>query len=417
MAIRLAACATHPIQVQVPLFRALARRPEVDLHVFFAGDNNVRPTYSPQFDVTVQWDIPLLEGYDYTILGNRARMANSQAEPGLLRRLLTFSAPEIRERLVDGAFDALLVPGYARLFYLEAVQGARRAGAAVLFRGNNRDETGGTRPRWKRMARRVALGRFYRRVDAFLSVGKYMRRHFEDFGIADSRIFDTPYCIDDALFERHRAHFLPQRDEIRRELGIPGGALALLYAGKLSPRKAPLVLARAFAALGPREDLFLIVMGEGPLRADFERRLAPVAGNRVKMVGFVNQSQVGRYYAASDALVLCSDFGESWGLVVNEAMTFGLPALVSEGVGCREDLVLHGETGYVFPRGDADRLASSIGELLADRDLAIRMGRQARQRIAGYSVDRNVEGILAALAATVGPRRGRRRSEGLAEEG
>ncbi|ANM29057.1 hypothetical protein ABI59_04795 [Acidobacteria bacterium Mor1] len=405
MAIRLAACATHPIQVQVPLFRCLARQPDIDLHVFYANDDNVRPTYSPQFGVTMAWDVPLLEGYPYTVLGNRATMSNSAAEPGLLRRMLVFNAPEIRDRLREARFDALLVPGYARLFYLQAMEGARRSGTAILFRGNNRDETGDPRPLLKRTARRLALRRVYGRIDAFLSIGKYMRRHFHEFGVDDSRIFDTPYCIDDALFEDQRARFLPQRDTIREELGIPPEALVLLYSGKISSQKAPLLLAEALEILGPCPDLHLIVMGDGPLRGELEQAARPLLGPRLHMLGFVNQSAVGRYHAASDCLVLCSDRGESWGLVVNEAMTFGRPALVSDGVGCRDDLVQHGRTGFVFPRGDAGKLAGHLRDLLTDRGLAARMGREARELIAGYSVERNVEGIRAALESVTGQKR------------
>ncbi len=401
MAIRLAACATHPIQVQVPLFRELAACPDIDLQVFYANDDNTRPTYNPAFGVTVEWDTPILEGYSYRFLQNRAPLSNAVVDPGMVRRLFSSSAPQIRQHLVQGQFDALLVPGYTRLFYLQAIEGARRAGAAVLFRGNNRDETGGRRPRLREAVRNVALKGLYRRIDAFLSVGKYMRRHFRQFGVAEERIFDTPYCIDDRLFADQRERFLPQRDAIRSELGIPPGAVALLYSGKISPKKAPGVLAAALCAVGRRDDLHVIVMGDGPLRAEFEEKVRPVLGDHLKMLGFINQSQVGRYHAASDALVLCSDYGESWGLVVNEAMTFGRPSLVSDGVGCREDLVLEGETGFVFPRGDSGRLAEHIHSLLADRELLTAMGRNAEERIKSFSVARNVEGIREALEVVV----------------
>jgi glycosyltransferase involved in cell wall biosynthesis len=102
-------------------------------------------------------------------------------------------------------------------------------------------------------------------------------------------------------------------------------------------------------------------------------------------------------YAAADCLALPSDFGETWGLVVNEAMACGLPAIVSDRVGCATDLVEDGVTGRVFRFGDVPALADAIASSAGAPERLAMMGAEARERIAGYSVEAAVAATLDAV--------------------
>ena len=87
---------------------------------------------------------------------------------------------------------------------------------------------------------------------------------------------------------------------------------------------------------------------------------------------------------------------ETWGLVVNEAMACGLPAVVSEGVGCAPDLIVAGETGEMFPMGDTDALADAMERAL------LLIGsppspRHSTSKMQIYSLETAVEGIIAAM--------------------
>src|SRR5205823_8781762 len=75
--------------------------------------------------------------------------------------------------------------------------------------------------------------------------------------------------------------------------------------------------------------------------------------------GFLNQTEVSRAYVAADVLVLPSDYNETWGLVVNEAMASGLPCIISDRCGCAPDLGEH-EGNSVFQYGNVQRLADGI---------------------------------------------------------
>ena len=106
-------------------------------------------------------------------------------------------------------------------------------------------------------------------------------------------------------------------------------------------------------------DLWGIVVGDGPLRRQMEE-YAVQAKIPVSFVGFLNQGEISKAYVSSDCLVLPSDASETWGLVVNEAFVCGIPAIVSDAVGCAPDLIVERETGWVFQRGDWNELTLRI---------------------------------------------------------
>ena len=149
--------------------------------------------------------------------------------------------------------------------------------------------------------------------------------------------------------------------------------------------------------MGLPDDAVLLYVGDGSLRSEIERRLRPRLQQRLIMPGFVNQSALGSFYAAADIFVLPSE-RETWGLVVNEAQQFALPVIVSDRVGCRHDLVVEGETGFVFPVGDLEALAARLRQLLASRGLRESMGAAGRQRVlTSYTPEAAVRGIATAM--------------------
>ena len=137
------------------------------------------------------------------------------------------------------------------------------------------------------------------------------------------------------------------------------------------------------------------MVGDGQLRADCER-FAQEYRLPVSFTGFVNQSQMPSVYAVSDVLILPSDGRETWGLVVNEAMACGLPAVVSDEVGCWPNLIEEGRTGFVFRCGDTDRLAEIL-TIFVKNPIQKEMGQEASRRIKQYSLEEAALGISRAL--------------------
>jgi glycosyltransferase involved in cell wall biosynthesis len=174
-----------------------------------------------------------------------------------------------------------------------------------------------------------------------------------------------------------------------------------LFCGKFEEKKHPLELLRAFnSSVKSANNIHLLMVGDGELRAECEA-YARAHDLPVTFTGFLNQSEIAEAYGLADCLVLASDAGETWGLVVNEAMACGLPAIVSELVGCASDLVIPGQTGAVFSFGEWNELSSLMVKLAElPEDLQI-MGVRAKARVSDYSPETAAQGVLNAVTKLV----------------
>ena len=115
----------------------------------------------------------------------------------------------------------------------------------------------------------------------------------------------------------------------------------------------------------------------------------------VRITGFVNQTQIPAYYALADVLVLCSET-ETWGLSVNEAMCASLPIIVSNTVGCADDLVQNGVNGFIFETGNVAQLSDAIKTVVRDENFRIRAGKKSLDIIQHFTYQKVVDNILKA---------------------
>ena len=378
---------THPIQYQVPVFRALSGEPDIDLTVLFA----MIPDAAQQgagFGVAFEWDLPLLDGYAHRTLQNVAR------DPSVTR-FAGCDCPDIGTALDELQTDVLVINGWNAKSCLQGLWAAKRRGLRTVVRGEANDLR--ERAWWKRRLQ----SHLVRRFDAAGFIGEANRRFYLDRGLRGSQLFPARYCIENDRFAR--AIDDGERERVRRQRGIPDDAVCFLFSGKLEPKKHPAKMIAAFrraAAVAEAEGrrLHLLLVGDGPLRAECE---AAAGGcEAISFAGFVNQTQIPGLYAASDCLILPSDAGETWGLVVNEAMACGRPAIVSDLAGCHLDLITPSQTGWTFPFGDWDALADRIAAAAA-ADLPA-VGRAARERIADYSPERAAAGLAESIRAVAG---------------
>ena len=191
-----------------------------------------------------------------------------------------------------------------------------------------------------------------------------------------------------------------RRAATRAAWGASPETFVSLFVGRLVEEKGVLTALEAVEAL--RRDgrpALLVVSGDGPLRARLDRLTRE--GAAAHLTGHLDELELADAYGAADAFVLPSRF-EPWGLVVNEAMAAGLPVVVSDAVGAREDLVLDGVTGASFPAGDAEALAARLRSFLDDPTLARRLGAEGRRRIEGWSMPTYVASLQAVVAVAAG---------------
>jgi glycosyltransferase involved in cell wall biosynthesis len=174
---------------------------------------------------------------------------------------------------------------------------------------------------------------------------------------------------------------------------------AILYAAKFDPRKHPNDLVTAFHKLQSEGvDAQLVMVGSGALEPVLRAMVKELGLRNVSFPGFVNQADLPDVYSACDVFVLPSD-NEPWGLAVNEAMCAGLPVVVSEEVGCAEDLVETGVNGATFTAGSVDELTAALRPLLTNPDYRARCGAASLKRMGGWSYAECGIGLRKAIEA------------------
>ncbi len=386
---RVAALASHPIQYQAPLFRALAAHPEVDLHVFFCERWGATAYPDPGFRVNVSWDIPLLEGYPSTFLPNRSPFHYPSSFWGVLN-------PGVFTTIRRGGFHALMIHGWALASNWIAWAAAPEI-TRILLRGetNGLAEPTGL----KGAGRRLLLKKFFRRTSAFLAIGTRNASFYRSYGVPAERIFSTPYSVDNEFFMRRAEVLFSQKKSLRRKNEIPPDLPVILFCGKLTPAKRPVDLLDAFASLPQSLGASLVFVGDGVLRSELETTARKKRIPHVFFLGSQNQSQMPACYAMADVLVLPSEF-EPWGLAVNEAMCCGLPIIASDQVGAAVDLIREGINGFIYPAGKVEALADCLRKVLDNESIRRQMGRQSRELIRHWGIPECVEGILQALHST-----------------
>ena len=391
---RLAILSTHPIQYHSAWFRAMASRPELGLHVYYCHKATPREQADAGFGVGFDWDVPLLEGYPYSFLKN---VADSPGHG----RFSGFDTPEIKRIVQRHEYDAVLVNGWHYRSAWQAIWACWQSKVKVMVRGDSHLHT--PRSVAKRAFKSLAYQCFIPRFDACLAVGQWSREYFLHYGASPKRIFLVPHAIDSRRFQIETERLEPRRLELRKKNDLNENATVFMFSGKFIPKKRPLDFVYAIKKAVQRNPRIEgLMVGDGPLRVACEV-LVREQNLPIRFTGFLNQSQITEAYVASDALALPSDGGETWGLVVNEAMACGRPCIVSDRVGCGPDLVIPQKTGSIFLLGDVTALANSMLEFAENPERLISMGVEARNRLRNYSVEAAVNGIIESLTATLEP--------------
>ncbi len=372
--------ASHPIQYQAPLFRALAKK--CTLTVYYAHRQTPQAHAEAGFGVAFEWDIDLFSGYESKFLRNVARSPSAG-------RFFGCDTPDIATEVTSRRFDAFLVMGWNLKAFWQATMACRRRGVPVMVRG---DSQLGTPRSWtKRIVKSGLYPWLLGHFDASLYVGARNRDYLESYRVPADRLFFSPHCIDVAEFAA--ASDRVDRFAIRASWGLPAGHAVVLFVGKMKASKRPDELLQSMARLRSRGiPAALVWAGDGPERPELARECSRL-DIPSKFLGFQNQSSLPLVYAAADVMALPSE--EPWGLVVNEALACGTPCVVSDACGCAPDMVVSGRTGEVFPLGDLDALATALAR-------AIQIPRRSREmsyRSDRHSPEAAARGVLEAAYA------------------
>ena len=381
---KVAIVTTHPIQYYAPLFKLLAQ--SIELKVFYTWGTSSIEKYDPGFGKTIEWDIPLLDGYEYVFLQNESKKPGSHHFAGIKN-------PTIINEIKEYAPNAILVFGWSYNSHLKVMRYFKNR-IPVYFRGDSTlldNVTATLKDKIKLRFKKQFLRWVYGNVDKVFYVGTANKAYFKWAGLKENQLVFAPHSIDDKRFSDN---YLDRSVELIKKLSIPATSRVILFAGKLESKKNPFLLLNAFLK-AVVDDMHIVFLGNGGEEKMLkETTSASFKSSSVHFIDFQNQSLMPIWYNIADVICLPSKGpGETWGLAVNEAMACDKAIIVSDKVGCANDLVKQDINGWIFKSGDQNQLQSIIENMPTKAGLE-KMGQQSEKIIKDWSLSKTAESVL-----------------------
>lgn len=390
---KLAFLTSHPIPYQTPLFRGIAELGgKIDLTVYFCWDFGIKPTYEPDFGKVIEWDTPLLEGYNYKFLKNFSSSPSSSHFFGLVN-------PGVIKELWNGEYDAVLINGYMSVTNWLAFLGAWLSSTPIIFRGETDLLT--SRSPLKRAVKRILFVPLFKTFSAFLYSCQSNKEYYRHYGVPDEKLFFFPCAVDNDYWQKYVRKFRGKKNEFKKKLDIPSKNRVIIQAGKMMALKRHMDLLKAYEKLKNLKiekfkNITLIFVGDGMLRPELEKYVRAHNLENIIFAGFKNQSELPFFYITADIFVLPSDWDRS-PKMLNEAMNFSLPVITTDRVGTAPDLIKNGENGFIYEVGNIDALAGHLKTLIEDSSMIKKMGKNSFDRIKDWSFENEIKGILSAF--------------------
>lgn len=384
--LKLAIVSSHPVQYNAPWFRLLSEMKRHDIKVFYTWSQTEQGVkFDPGFEREVEWDVPLLEGYNYEFVENIAKDPGTHHFQGI-------DNPGLTKTINSWKPDAILVFGWSFKSHLKCLR-YYHGKIPVIFRGDSTllDEKNGL----KTSARRIFLHWVYSFVDYALVAGTNNKNYFLTHGMTESSLVLARHAIDNERFGGPDTEYANKARLWRNRLDFQPDDFVILFAGKFEKKKNPLFLLTIAEAIKSPQFKFLFV-GNGEMESIIKAKAS--TDSRIRVLDFQNQTDMPVVYRMANLFVLPSvGPGETWGLALNEAMACGIPVMASQKTGGAIDLISEGINGIIIDLNNPERSFSYIEQLHADSQLYKSTAAANRQKVRQFSFQAIVDNINSLL--------------------
>ncbi|EKN66451.1 glycosyl transferase, group 1 [Neobacillus bataviensis LMG 21833] len=189
--------------------------------------------------------------------------------------------------------------------------------------------------------------------------GTLAKEFILNYGVSKNNITVIPDAVDNEMYFNFSQKFQPYKEEIKDSMGILKDDFVLIYVGQFIDRKNINLMLEAYKELYSHDKTIKFIMvGGGELTSNIFSFKEKYNLDGLIIKDFMPSEELARLYVVSDLLLLVSE-SEPWGMVVNEAMCFGIPVLLSRYVGAGADLV-NKNTGEILYDINKEVLSKTI---------------------------------------------------------
>ena len=389
---KVAIIVSHPIQHFCPQYVSYAKSELWDIKVFFASALGYKEFDSPGYGAVIKWENLGIEKFPNVFLNDGAVIIPS-------RKL---DAPELEDHLAQYDPDAIIVYGYMQKYQRRALAWGRKFKKKILYISDS--ELRRKRNFVVRMMKSIMLRHYFKKIDAFLTVGNANEDYYTHYGASAVKFFRTPFSIDIDSYNNSYVSKEQIRKEQRGLLGIDEGEIVCSIVGQLVPSKRQGDLIEALLLLEQLSDLRFtgVVIGSGPSLEPLQKMARKVKKNKVIFTKFVMPEQLPKYYAATDIYVHLSE-KDAHSLAISEALYMGCPLIISDRCGSYgpTDDLQNGHNGFVCECGNFSQLAKQIQRLAGDEKLRKQFGEFSHAYAEQAQETSHNLGLKAALTATL----------------
>ena len=368
---------SHPIQYQVPIFKKLAKKKK--FYVIFK--NKIKKStilFDKEFNKKIVWGKNLQTGYKFISFDKYKSYTQN-----FLYIYRFFKKKKIK---------FLILSGWNSNFYRTIIIISKILNIKIVLRcENNLDNKRG----FFKFIKIISLFLFFKIFYKFLAIGKKNLDMYLKCGVDPKKIYKTPYCVDENFFSEKKINKL-KLNKIKKKIGVKQKKV-FLFVGKLIERKGFEDLQNISILIKNNHKIYkkliFLIIGTGEKLEKFKKFIKNNKIDNFKFLGFKNQKELIYYYKLSNFLILPSRY-ETWGLVVNEAMSLGTPCIVSNNCGCANDLVIKNKNGFVYKEGNYFNLFKIIKNTFSKNFEYDKMKKLTHKKIKKFTIDQTVEKIL-----------------------
>ena len=379
--------APHPVQYHAGIYKELAKLDNLNFKVIYEDDIGLKPVYVEEFKKEIKWDIDLTSGYPHEFMKNYS--PNSQG--GFFSRV-NFAI--FKKFLIDKP-DIILFKTYTTFSDFLVMGLAKLTRTKMIFRGEATLKGTEDNPTFKQKLKKIFLRWWLKQCDVIMYSCTGNKEYWKYYGVSEDKMLPIPCAVDNDFFRNERKKYLGKESEIKEELGIDRDDFVIIYVSRMNKNKNIKSLIEAVKEINSK-NITLLLVGDGPERNNLEK-LSEKYNLKSVFVGFKNMSEISKYYAIADLFVLLSKDFENSPKVLNEAMNFELPVIITNLAGTANDLVFDDINGYRVKPLDIDYIAQKIDYLNKNRDIAKKMGEYSFEIVNEWTFEKDAYFINKAI--------------------